>query len=358
VSDIHRHRMTRCYCDFTAWLAETGQTLNIRDPLLVDAQLATYIQICKDADGAHWKCKFAVLGVQWHHRHLRGFLPRSWDSVRSWHLSRPVGGRVPMPELVLHALCCRMISRAFSMPEWTFLLFLLQWMLRLGHEGMLRPIELYSLRWRSVYLPRASEQGRPLILAIASPKNRGHLGRVQFRLVRSSASIARGRWFKAGSQPDSYVWPASARLFRTLFDMAVRGLKITDLRLTPGSLRPGGATTRFHAGDPVANIKFEGGWRSERSLGSYIQEGLAAFVWRALSDEVAQELERLVAQCTVLFAAPPPVPWLLVVPPQRMLMRRGWRSPWVPPRRSWQRRSRATSAAASSLTQFGLTRTS
>ena len=91
------------------------------------------------------------------------------------------------------------------------------WLKRVAHAGMLRPVEMLKL-WRDMYLPSEWEQDRPMIIAVAQPKNRTHAAQVQFRLVRSSAVIFWGNWLRADTEPDESIWPASARLFRYLFD--------------------------------------------------------------------------------------------------------------------------------------------
>ena len=105
-TEIHQHRMKRCYHEFCLWARQRNAIISVSDPLSVDALLVLYVQSAKDSQVPFWRAKFAVLGVQYMHRSLRRQLPRSWDAILAWHLSRPAGGRVPMPELVLHGFVC------------------------------------------------------------------------------------------------------------------------------------------------------------------------------------------------------------------------------------------------------------
>jgi len=103
VSQAHRQRMTSCYREFCIWVNQFHAEWSDWSAGGFDSLLTRYVQDCKDLGVAFWRAKYAALGLQWKHPRLRFNLQRAWNSLQSWHLERPVGGRTPMSELVLHA---------------------------------------------------------------------------------------------------------------------------------------------------------------------------------------------------------------------------------------------------------------
>ena len=83
VSKTHRVRVARCYDHFVSWLARRGRTLDASDPDLVASLLANYIQEGKDSGEPIWRSRYAIVGVQWMHRGLKGHLKRAWDCIAS-----------------------------------------------------------------------------------------------------------------------------------------------------------------------------------------------------------------------------------------------------------------------------------
>ena len=82
------------------------------------------------------------------------------------------------------------------------------------------------------------------------------------------------------------------------------------MKLTPGSLRAGGATHLLESGTPVATIRFQGGWAGKKSLASYLQEAESAATLLDLSEDQARQLERVLHEFSFL-SEPPGVPFAL-----------------------------------------------
>ena len=84
----------------------------------------------------------------------------------------------------------------------------------------------------------------------------------------------------------------------------MRMLHLESLKLTLGSLRPGGATHFFMSGTPVSTLQYMGRWSNEKSLRCYIQEAVAAFVLAKADKKVLLRLQRFVRQGAFLRLPP------------------------------------------------------
>eukprot|EP00972_Heterocapsa_arctica_P088322 13025266-Heterocapsa_arctica.AAC.1 len=71
------------------------------------------------------------------------------------------------------------------------------------------------------------------------------------------------------------IFPGPDKLFRSLFDQLVAffGVPTKDrIGITPGSLRPGGATHLYKHADVPEKVRYRGRWKSRTVFEIYIQE--------------------------------------------------------------------------------------
>ncbi len=66
--------------------------------------------------------------------------------------------------------------------------------------------------------------------------------------------------------------PGGTSAFRRLFSLTIKALGLESLRLTPASLRAGGATSRFATGMQLGQLKWWGRWAGLHALEHYVQE--------------------------------------------------------------------------------------
>ena len=76
---------------------------------------------------------------------------------------------------------------------------------------------------------------------------------------------------KSERQPEAALWNSTPHRFRSMFKSVCRSLNIESLRLSPASLRAGGATWLVDQGIEVSRVRFLGRWAHMRSLEHYIQ---------------------------------------------------------------------------------------
>ena len=277
------------------------------DPAALDALLVQYVSFCHKTDIPHYVCKHSVLYVQWMFRHLHGLLPRTWDAIKSWHLSRPWRPRTPFSEEVILFLFLRGLEHVVSEPASVeaaqeFLVGLLCWT---AFAGLLRPGETLKLRWNDVRI--VEQAGATVcIVAIRLPKTKAFMGRMQFSLIRDPRLCKWLEWAKGHCQNvDKTIWPQAQHQFRALLKNVLRREGLNKLRYTLGSCRPGGATTRFIAGESVERLQFQGRWSSTSSLKSYIQESMAWLCWAALPPRIESHVRKSVSSFAHVLSSPP-----------------------------------------------------
>ena len=147
------------------------------------------------------------------------------------------------------------------------------------------------------------------MICINNPKNRQFMGKVQFTMIRDMATQRWLAWALGDLPPGCKVWPSSQPTFSRIFKTVLKALNLERLRLSPGSLRPGGTTHGFRLGVPVANLKHAGRWASESSLAVYIQECMAHLVHNSLSAADVSALQCLEASLPAFWDRPPSAPW-------------------------------------------------
>ena len=86
------------------------------------------------------------------------------------------------------------------------------------------------------------------------------------------------QWLVANVPSDYSSWPSSRHAFLCCWKPALDLLRLSHLNFSPGSLRPGGATTMFLDGTEVASLKFRDRWKSESAHSCYIQEAVSTLI--------------------------------------------------------------------------------
>ena len=98
-----------------------------------------------------------------------------------------------MPMIVLQYLFLRLIELGLGSPALRAVTFTAAVLLRVGFHGLMRPAELLGMLRGDVLL---SLEGEPAhaVIALRRPKNRGHMGKTQFRMCHDPATVAWLKW--------------------------------------------------------------------------------------------------------------------------------------------------------------------
>lgn len=251
--------------------------------------------------------KHAVLMLQIMRPRLRRTLQNTWEALKSWEESQPSRFRAPLPLALLVAMvCCSRLRAANSTSErdremW----YVFSALLLVGFFGLLRPGELVNIAGKDVSLPNSLTLGSSFaVIRIARPKNSRQMGIQQFVELRHPDAINWLSWLKVTSSQDRPFWKSSANKFRSMFRQVCDTLQISQLHLSPASLRAGGATWHVDEGIEINRIRFLGRWAHLRSLEHYIQVARAQQISLSLPHIVASKLKAFVMKWSFLLLLP------------------------------------------------------
>lgn len=268
--------------------------------------------------------KHAVLFVQASRPRLKKTLKTTWNSLRSWEEQQPSGFRPPVPVAVLAALVCksRQLGLKSENSQEKRLWHSVGTLLLVGFFGLLRPGEMFGLCCSDVTLPNSVSMGSPFaVLMIRSPKNSRQMGKQQFAEVHNPDAVNWLAWsISVAKSKSARLWPSTPQKFRLFFKKLCSHLQLSNLKISPASLRAGGATWMLDQGFEVSLIRFKGRWTNLRSLEHYIQVARAQQITLTIADKVAESLKCFLRRyCFMLtlpssFAAQTPYEQLLTSP--------------------------------------------
>ena len=311
-STKYRSELRAAYGNLVRWVATTrwSNQLWLEDPQLASQVVCEHVQFLKETGRPLGDARHCILSVQTIHRALKGKLSRPWDCVKSWQLEKPLRSRVPLPSLLMTGFFLFSVATALTCTSdydihshFSFAI-----LCRLGHHCLLRPNEIIKLCVGDLRLPRSSFEPEVCIVRLRDPKNRASLGRFQFAMVRDTGLVAWLRWYIHGCPSEMRLWPGKQPRFSKMFRQVRDRLGWERLPLTPGSLRPGGATEQFMAGASVSVLKYAGRWRVESSLEVYIQEAMSHLCVCELDDREFDSLSSLIRAGSAQWIQPPSHP--------------------------------------------------
>ena len=91
--------------------------------------------------------------------------------------------------------------------------------------------------------------------------------------------------------PAGRVWPHSAKQFHSLFRRGLEELGCSHMRLSPYSLRRGGATHEYLTSGDLSLVMIRGRWSSARTARIYIEDGAAVIAEMRVPDSLRRRLE-------------------------------------------------------------------
>ena len=297
VQDGTARKRTNLLILFEAWLSEASEMQSLET--LARADVPTLSQMLREFgffvfSGGWTRNQYVelVLAMADRFEWLRPQLGAAWRLVQRWEQLEPSEVHTPVPLPVLRGLVTAAIS-------WGWLR--VGALLMIGFWGLLRPIELCSLRRCDVLLPGEHSGGQALLIRISAPKRgRGRGARKQYSKVDETEGLQFVcRWLNTRG-PEDRLWTGSPATFSKRFGALATALVGSQVRFTPAGLRAGGATTLFQLwGEDLPRIQWRGRWRDVRTLPHYLQELQAAEIMSHLAGRAAQKVITLSA----LFAA-------------------------------------------------------
>ncbi|CAE7732556.1 unnamed protein product, partial [Symbiodinium necroappetens] len=179
---------------------------------------------------------------------LRPHLKPAWEMVSRWEEIQPICHRTPMPEIVLKAMCG--LALALGWKRWaaaTAGIF----------YAIMRPGELLRMRRHQVLTPvdLLEPSHRWLYLRVEKPKSRRKSAKVQHAKLDDLVCLQLAAWLWQDLPSGELLYPGSPAVYRRRWDALLAKLKIpASVKLTPGSLRAGGAIAAFQKGLSVNDL--------------------------------------------------------------------------------------------------------
>ena len=95
-------------------------------------------------------------------------------------------------------------------------------------------------------------------------------------------------------EADDWLFPLSPGAFRSRWNAVLRHLKIgSEHRLTPGSLRAGGAVALHRSGASISDLLWRMRLQHVKTLSCYLQEVTASSILPALENEIRKAIQTL-----------------------------------------------------------------
>ena len=236
-------------------------------PELLGHLLAAYGKHWYETGGSLLYLRHLLVHIQRVIPFCKGRIQPAWEIVSKWEILQPVEHRRPLPLKVLEAMVA--CSLFWSWPRVACILLL-------AFHGCCRPGEVLRATRRDLVLPMdlASSSESAVFLRIGNPKSkRRGLGKIQHVKIDHhgvSSFLQRVLGLLDGDAP---VFPGTPGSFRRRWNMLLKGLKIPDdVRLTPGSLRPGGTVELYRKGVGIHDILWALRLKHVETLQHYLQE--------------------------------------------------------------------------------------
>ncbi len=161
--------------------------------------------------------------------------------------------------------------------------------------GILRAGEVLTAVRRDLLTPEdLMSSDQEIFLKISNPKSRGRGPRVQystFKKVEYMPILIR-TW--QGLRPGEKLYPLSASAFRRRWDCILQHLGVQKFhRLTPGTLRSGGAVWAHRQGTNIQDLLWKMRLQHLRTLGYYLQEVTAVSILPNLTEECRASISAL-----------------------------------------------------------------
>lgn len=217
---------------------------------------------------------------------LRAHLGPGWETVTKWELLEPVQHRPPLPEPLLEA--CVALGLKWGWFTWTGCL-------ALCFFGACRIGEVLGARRSDLLTPSDLLSEEPkLYLRIGNPKSRRRGANIQYTTVDIPFWTNLICKIFEDLPRDARLYEATPSAFRTRWNAVLKQIGVDSRhRLTPGSLRAGGAIAAHKRGLGINDLLWKLRLQHLKTLSHYLQETTAVSVLPSLPEKVRTRIQLL-----------------------------------------------------------------
>ena len=267
---------------FLGWLSEQMSppaiAASLEQPELLCLLIGSFGRHLYSSGKSQYVYRHLVVFTQKNFVFTRPFMSKCWDLLQKWERIEPTVHRAPIPSSILRA----MVVVALNWGWWRFSCCLVT-----CFYGILRPGEFLKAYRRDLVLPSdlVGESSDTIFLKVSEPKSRFRgRGRVQHASIHDPTAI---RFLEAACKflkPNERLYDISGSSFRRRWNAILDHLNIqTSLKITPGSLRAGGAVFEYRRGTDLMKLLWRMRLKQLSTLESYVQEVAAEVVFSDLS---------------------------------------------------------------------------
>ena len=244
------------------------------DPLQLFLQLPLMLA---HAIRRHGDIEFMAVGSLMYYRHLvlaaqrkvptlKPYVGICWDLASRWEKAEPTRHRCPVPESLVEAL----VSLAWCMgwKRWSGVTLLC-------FHGVARAGEVLRCLRKDLLLPAdvLYESGAAFLLFRTSKTMHRQAARVQHVKITTPYVVKLLSLVFGGAAPHELLFHGTAQMYRKRWDYLLGLLQVpSEINITPGGLRGGGAVAFYRRGGSVADLTWVMRLRQMSTLESYLQE--------------------------------------------------------------------------------------
>ena len=229
---------------------------------------------------------------------FRGRLVSAWTLVSKWERLEPLKHRTPLPLVIYRA----MISVAICWGWYRFAGIMV-----IAFEAICRPGEPLRAKRSDLLLCRdlVVESPSVVFLRIQNPKARHRgIGTLQHAKLDDLHSARFLDWVYGKLPRDSFLFAGSPASFRKRWDRVLSFLGVPNtFRLTPASLRSGGAVRAYRADMEISKILWKMRLKHMDTLQHYLQEVGAASIYAELPSRSREIVQQAALSFDVLMAS-------------------------------------------------------
>ena len=277
----------RIWQEFSAWASDQfGEDFfntSLRTPVVLVQLFAAFGYECFDEGVSLHLYRQLLAHAQRELVGLRPFMGPAWETVTRWESLEPTVHRPPLPEPLARAMATLAIAWGWRL--WAAALLC-------GFFSACRIGEILKATRADILTPSDLLSSQPLLfLKVRSPKTRRRGARVQYATVEEPSVICFLEKIWGNFEPQQRLFPMTPAAFRTRWDAILRHLQVEkSLKLTPGSVRGGGAVALHRSGTKIADLLWRLRLAHQQTLSHYLQEMTAASVLPNMSKSTREAI--------------------------------------------------------------------
>eukprot|EP00435_Cladocopium_sp_Y103_P036673 s3148_g9.t1 len=265
-------------------------------PLFLAHAIRRYGDLDFMAGGSLLYYRHLVLAAQRKVPSLKPFVSICWDLATRWEKVEPTKHRPPVPEIMVEAL----VSLAWQLGwrRWSSITMLCFY-------GVARAGEVLKCQRRDLLLPADMmfESNCAFLLLRQSKTMYRQLAKVQHLKISSPFVVRLLACVYRDADRDEQLFHGSPHVYRQRWNFLLKLMQVpSDLRITPGGLRGGGAVSWYRKGGSISELMWLMRLKQIATLEAYLQEVSAISLLTDLPFASRRALRRAAAENYVLAA--------------------------------------------------------